>query len=64
MCTLYRLCAAELEHSAALTGAVTAMRHDEEVRLSQRAKDTREEEKVGIHFQSNSAYRNRTSVCS
>lgn len=35
-----------MEHSAALMGAVTALRHDEEARLSRKVEKMREEEKV------------------
>ena len=41
-----RLCESELEHSAALSGAVTALRHDEEARLSSKVENMREQEKV------------------
>lgn len=41
-----RLCESEIEHSAALSGAVTALRHDEEARLSSKVEKMREEEKV------------------
>ena len=41
-----RLCESELEHSAALSGAVTALRHDQEARLSSNVENMREQEKV------------------
>ena len=41
-----RLCESEIEHSAALSGAVTALRHDEEARLSSKVENMRQQEKV------------------
>jgi hypothetical protein len=43
---VYRLCESEIEHSAALSGAVTALRHDEEARLSSNVAIMRQQEKV------------------
>lgn len=42
----YRLRESEIEHSAALSGAVTALKHDEETRLSRKVESMREQEKV------------------
>ena len=47
---IYRLCESEIEHSAALSGAVTALRHDEEARLSSKIENMREQEKVLTTF--------------
>ena len=41
-----RLCESEIEHSAALSGAVTALKHDEEARLSSKVENMRQQEKV------------------
>ena len=47
MCTYTdRLCESELEHGAALSGAVAALRQDEETRMSKLLEKTREEEMV------------------
>ena len=43
-----RLCESEIEHSAALSGAVTALRHDEEARLSSKVENMRQQEKVFV----------------
>ena len=43
-----RLNGTELEHSAALSGAITALKHDEDVRLRSKVESLREEEKVTL----------------
>ena len=45
---VYRLCESEIEHSAALSGAVTALRHDEEARLSSKVENVKQQEKVFV----------------
>lgn len=50
---VYRLCESEIEHSAALSGAVTALRHDEEARLSSKVENMRQQEKVFVMIMHN-----------
>lgn len=45
---IYRLCGIEMEFSASLSGALTAVRHDEEARLNKKVEKVREEEKVTV----------------